>query len=85
MANNVGGFTAYSNRLRNYCYRSALWPCGAVSDRSFQQRRKLHPSSFKHHSPGLVSVVLKPPSMTNALHEVPTSRQNRPRNGGSKR
>lgn len=85
MANNVGGFTAYSNRLHNYSYRSALWPCGAVSNRSFQQRRKVYPSSFKRHSPGLVSAVLEPPSMTNALHEVPTSRQNRRRNGGKQR
>ena len=50
---------------------------------AFQNRHNVHPSLLKHLSPGLVSAVLKPPSMTNALHEVPTSRQNRPRNGGS--
>ena len=50
---------------------------------AFQHRRKVHPSYFRNHSPGLVSAALASSSMTNALHEVPTRRQNPPRNGGS--
>ena len=79
MANGVGGFTAYSNRSLKRRSRSQRRRFESGRRSSLRSSAKpLHPLEL-----GLLRTVLTTPSVTNALHEVPTSRQNRPRNRGS--
>ena len=82
MANNGGDCTAYL---------SESLTARRTASHSFDHAslRRLPVSRRGPHSPlgsGLlhrIETVFQPPTMTNALHEVLTRGQNRPRNGGS--
>lgn len=78
MANNVGdcmGYLSESLTVR----RTALHPF----DHVFLRCRRAPQSPPFLHPKDRLRAVLAPSSMTNALHEVLTRGQNRPRNGGS--
>lgn len=82
MGNSVGACTAYLSEPPSGL-RTASHPFDHASPRlrrtPWRAPKKLSSVGFRH----CADTPAQPPTMTNALHEVLTRGQNRPRNGGS--